>query len=394
MLKIALIFHSASNDNMGVGALSVSEVAILRGIAEARGIPVAITVIDSLAERPPYVTGADIRIRATRPLRKPLDFFRAVRAADLVIDIGGGDSFADIYGPRRLTQMLLMKYLTHLARRPLVLAPQTFGPFRHRLSTFLARQSIRLSAITTTRDSLSTACLREMGIKGEIIEASDVALRLPYDPPSPRSEGGPVRVGLNVSGLLMNGGYTGNNMFRLQMNYPQLIRDILRRFSDHPELCEIHLVPHVISWRSGGVEDDYAASLKLQKEFPSVTVAPGFTSPSEAKSYIAGMDFFMGARMHACIAAFSAGVPVVPMAYSRKFAGLFGALGYNETVDCTSQSAEEIMARVFDAYGRRAELVQSQKAALATGLEKLARYEAALGDLMVQMARQKGAPRA
>lgn len=394
MLKIALIFHSASNDNMGVGALSVSEVAILRGIAEARGIPVAITVIDSLAERPPYVTGADIRIRATRPLRKPLDFFRAVRAADLVIDIGGGDSFADIYGPRRLTQMLLMKYLTHLARRPLVLAPQTFGPFRHRLSTFLARQSIRLSAIITTRDSLSTACLREMGIKGEIIEASDVALRLPYDPPSPQSEGGPVRVGLNVSGLLMNGGYTGNNMFRLQMNYPQLIRDILRRFSDHPELCEIHLVPHVISWRGGGVEDDYAASLKLQKEFPSVTVAPGFTSPSEAKSYIAGMDFFMGARMHACIAAFSAGVPVVPMAYSRKFAGLFGALGYNETVDCTSQSAEEIMARVFDAYGRRAELVQSQKAALATGLEKLARYEAALGDLMVQMARQKGAPRA
>ncbi|MFU8778597.1 MAG: polysaccharide pyruvyl transferase family protein [Roseovarius sp.] len=124
----------------------------------------------------------------------------------------------------------------------------------------------------------------------------------------------------------------------------------------------------------------------MQKEFPSVTVAPGFTSPSEAKSYIAGMDFFMGARMHACIAAFSAGVPVVPMAYSRKFAGLFGALGYNETVDCTSQSAEEIMARVFDAYGRRAELVQSQKAALATGLEKLARYEAALGDLMVQMA--------
>ncbi|MBE0454283.1 MAG: polysaccharide pyruvyl transferase family protein [Roseovarius sp.] len=394
MLKIALIFHSASNDNMGVGALSVSEVAILRGIAEARGIPVAITVIDSLAERPPYVTGADIRIRATRPLRKPLDFFRAVRAADLVIDIGGGDSFADIYGPRRLTQMLLMKYLTHLARRPLVLAPQTFGPFRHRLSTFLARQSIRLSAIITTRDSLSTACLREMGIKGEIIEASDVALRLPYDPPSPQSEGGPVRVGLNVSGLLMNGGYTGNNMFRLQMNYPQLIRDILRRFSDHPELCEIHLVPHVISWRGGGVEDDYAASLKLQKEFPSVTVAPGFTSPSEAKSYIAGMDFFMGARMHACIAAFSAGVPVVPMAYSRKFAGLFGALGYNETVDCTSQSAEEIMARVFDAYRRRAELVQSQKAALATGLEKLARYEAALGDLMVQMARQKGAPRA
>ena len=387
MLTIALIFHSASNDNMGVGALSVSEVEILRRIAQARNIPLRIKVIDSIAERPPYITGADIEIRPTRPLRKPLDFFRAVRDSDLVIDIGGGDSFADIYGRRRLTQMFLMKYLTHLARRPLVLAPQTFGPFRHWLSTFLAQHTIRRCAITATRDRLSTTCLRDMGIKGEVVEASDVALRLPYTPPAPRPEDGPVRIGINVSGLLMNGGYTRNNMFGLKMDYPQLMRDILRRFAKHPEPCEIHLVPHVISWAGGGVEDDHAASLKLQEEFPTVTVAPTFASPSEAKSYIAGMDFFMGARMHACIAAFSSGVPVVPMAYSRKFAGLFGALGYDETVDCTTQTAEEILTRIFDAYARRADLAQAQKAALETGLEKLARYETALGDRMARLAR-------
>ncbi len=389
MLTIALILHSASNDNMGVGALSVSEVAILRQIAEARGIPITIKIIDGIAERPPYVTGEDVTIRPTRPLRKPLDFFRAVRDSDMVIDIGGGDSFADIYGRRRLTQMFLMKYLTHLARKPLVLAPQTFGPFRHRLSAFLARQTIRLSAITATRDGLSTACLRDMGIKGEVIEASDVALRLPYDPPPKRPAAGPVRIGINVSGLLMSGGYTRNNMFGLKMDYPQLIRDILQRFEEHPEPCEIHLVPHVISWTRGALEDDYAASVRLSEEFPSVTVAPTFTSPSEAKSYIAGMDFFMGARMHACIAAFSSGVPVVPMAYSRKFAGLFGALGYNETVDCTTQSAEDILTRIFYAFDQRSDLAQTRETALATGLEKLGQYEAALGDLMERLAKRR-----
>lgn len=387
MLTIALILHSANNDNMGVGALSVSEVAILRRIAEARNIPITIKVIDSISERPPYVTGEDVTIRPTRPLRKPLDFFRAVLDSDMVIDIGGGDSFADIYGRRRLTQMFLMKYLTHLAGKPLVLAPQTFGPFKHGLSAFLARQSVRLSAITSTRDNLSTVCLREMGTKAEIIEASDVALRLPYDPPSERPQGSPIRVGINVSGLLMSGGYSRNNMFGLRIDYPQLIRDILQRFDDHPEPCEVHLVPHVISWKRGALEDDYAASLKLQKTCPSVTVAPAFTSPSEAKSYIAGMDFFMGARMHACIAAFSSGVPVVPMAYSRKFAGLFGSLGYDETVDCTSQSAEEILTHIFDAFTRRRGLARAQKAAFETGLDKLSRYETALGDLMAQLAR-------
>ena len=389
MLKIALILHSASNDNMGVGALTVSEVAILRRIALARNITLKIKVIDGITERPPYVMGDDVEIRPTRPLRKPLDFFAVIRDSDIVIDIGGGDSFADIYGRRRLTQMFLMKYLTHIARKPLVLAPQTFGPFTHGLSTFLARQTIRLSAITATRDSLSTACLREMGIAGDIIEASDVALRLPYEPPPSRPKGGPIKIGLNVSGLLMSGGYSRNNMFGLQMDYPHLMRNIVQRFADHPDDCEVHLVPHVISWQRGALEDDYAASVKLSEEFPCVTVAPAFTSPSEAKSYIADMDFFMGARMHACIAAFSSGVPVVPMAYSRKFAGLFGALGYDETVDCTTQSADEILTRIFDAYERRADLIRAQEAALKIGLEKLGRYEEALGDLMEKLVRKR-----
>ena len=208
MLKIALIFHSASNDNMGVGALSVSEVAILRRLAQDRGLDLHITVIDGAAQRPPYVTGADITIRYTRPLRKPVDFFRAVRAADLVIDIGGGDSFADIYGRRRLTQMFVMKYLTHLARKPLVLAPQTFGPFRHSLSTFLARHTIRRSAPSPPR---ATACRPPACARWASRQRSSrprrgaaPALRSPPE----RPEGGPVRVGINVSGLLMSGGYT------------------------------------------------------------------------------------------------------------------------------------------------------------------------------------------
>jgi len=388
MLKVALILHSASNDNMGVGALSVSEVEILRRIARERGIAISIEIIDSLTERPPYVTGDDIEIRTARPLRKPLEFFSIVRGNNLVIDIGGGDSFADIYGNRRLTQMLLMKYLTHLARKPLILAPQTFGPFRHRLSAFLARQTVRCSAITSTRDDLSTTCLREMGFAGDIIRASDVALRLPYNLPAERPPSGPVKIGVNISGLLMSGGYTRNNMFGLKIDYSHLMRDVLRHFVNHPDGCEVHLVPHVISWQRGTLEDDYAASVLLSNEFPSVKVAPAFTSPSEAKSYIANMDFFMGARMHACVAAFSSGVPVVPMAYSRKFAGLFGSLGYNETVDCTVQTAEEIQNQIFDAYARRSDLAEMQKTALKEGLDRLGRYEVALGDLIEKLAQK------
>jgi polysaccharide pyruvyl transferase WcaK-like protein len=391
MLNIALIFHSARNANLGVGALTVSEVEIIRRIASARDIPVHIDVIDSIAEGPICVSGPDVTVRETRILRRPLQVFVIIRKADLVIDIGAGDSFADIYGSGRLIRLFMMKYMAHLAGRPLVLAPQTFGPFVKRLSRFFAVQSIKRAAIVATRDKLSTDCARDLGYRGAVIEASDVALRLPYTAPAPRVAGAPIRVGLNVSGLLMVGGYDRRNMFGLQMDYPALVREIIRRFQAHPDGCEVHLVPHVILREAsregmGGIEDDYSASLDLAKEFPGVQVAPAFATPSEAKSYIAGLNFFMGARMHACIAAFSSGVPVVPMAYSRKFAGLFGSLGYAKTVDCTTESSDAIIVQIFNAYEDRAKLAEDVQVALGHGLEKLGAYETALGDLMSRLA--------
>ena len=145
-------------------------------------------------------------------------------------------------------------------------------------------------------------------------------------------------------------------------------------------------MPHVIV-RSGSMtgEDDYRASMALAAEFPGTVLAPAFTSPSEAKTYIAGMDFFMGARMHACIAAFSAGVPVIPMAYSRKFAGLFGSIGYGRTVDCTTESGAAILDKIMVGYAGRVDLAAEADMALKTGLEMLSRYEAALKAVILQL---------
>lgn len=390
MITVGLLFHSAKNDNLGVGALTVSEVAIIRSLARARGLDVHIVVLDSFGPRLPCVEGADITVMSLRPMRRPWSAVRVLWGCDVVIDIGGGDSFADIYGWKRFAKMHLMKYLTHLLGKPLVLAPQTIGPFSSPTRKAIAAHSIARSALVVTRDRMSTDAVREMGVDRQIIEASDVALRLPFTPPAPCPAGGPVRVGLNVSGLLMNGGYTGANMFGLRVNYGQLMRAIISAFRQHPDGCEIHLVSHVIGWLRGGVEDDYQASLDLAAAFPGVQVAPAFATPSEAKSYIAGFDFFMGARMHACIAAFSAGVPVVPMAYSRKFAGLFGALGYDHTVDCTVDDLETILARVLEAYERRVVLAEEAKDALALGLRKLEGYETALGDIMEKTLAERG----
>jgi polysaccharide pyruvyl transferase WcaK-like protein len=381
-IRVCLIMHSTRSDNLGVGALTLSEVAILRDIAARIGRAVEITVLDWKDARTPYVSGPDIRVIDLdgRFLINPAGFFAAVRRADLVIDIGAGDSFADIYGAARLKRIFAMKFLTHIARTPLVVAPQTIGPFTRGWSKRLARLSLNRSALVATRDAKSTAALAGLGYRGPVVEASDVALRLPYDPPGPRAES-PLRVGINVSGLLMAGGYTGKNELGIALDYPALIRDLIAAFQARG--AEVHLVPHVIV-RAGRMirEDDRRTTEALAEEFPGSMLAPAFESPSEAKTYISGLDFFMGARMHACIAAFSSGVPVVPMAYSRKFAGLFGALGYDHTVDCTAETQAAIQDKILAAFEARAVLTAEAKAALARGRAKLALYEAALQRLM------------
>jgi len=378
--------HATRSDNLGVGALSVSEVEILREIARDLGREIDITILDFKDAREPYVTGDDITVRDMdgKLMKSPRGFFAIARASDVVIDIGGGDSFADIYGSGRLKRMFWLKYLTHIARTPLVMAPQTIGPFTKGWSSALAKVSMRRCAIVASRDALSTKAAADMG-QSRVIEASDVALRLPYTSPAPR-DGGPIKVGINVSGLLMGGGYTGKNEFGLQMDYPSLIDDLIGYFQAHADGCEVHLVPHVIV-RSGPMtgEDDYRASEALAAKFPGTVLAPAFDTPSQAKSYIAGLDFFMGARMHACIAAFSSGVPVIPMAYSRKFEGLFGTLGYTRTVDCTSQSSDTIRAAIEQGYADRALLRTEAEAALAQGLDKLGLYQRALRDLLASV---------
>ena len=392
-LTIGLLWHSVNSDNLGVGALTVSQIEILKAAAAEIGVELNFRVLGWKDQRPVYVSAANIEnvpLR-TRDLVPVVGGFAAeARRCDIVLDIGAGDSFSDIYGVSRFIKTMSAKFLVLAARRPLVFSPQTLGPYERPWARRLALVALRRARAVFTRDALSTGFAREIGFEGALREATDVALRLPYeahatDAPSD----GKIRFGLNVSGLLLNGGWTGANEFKLVTDHGELIRSIIAEFAARDD-CEMHLVGHVIS-DGQPIEDDQRAAARLGEEFPQVIVAPKFASPSEAKSYISGMDFFAGARMHACIAAFSSGVPVVPMAYSRKFAGLFGTLGYERTVDCRSDDAETILAALRDGFENRAALKAEVEAALTRGRARLDEYQAVLAEILREVAAEKAA---
>jgi polysaccharide pyruvyl transferase WcaK-like protein len=373
------MWHSLGSGNLGVGALTESNIAIVRGVAERMGLRVCFVVLGTSEATVPELArelaaaGHELQVRRIRVFRR--DFRDAVRACDLVLDIGEGDSFADLYGFKRFMFYWLSKNIVCSLGKPLILSPQTIGPFDGWLARALARQVMRRCAKVFARDKLSSDYLRQLGIQSNVDEAIDVAFRLPFTRPE-RVADGKLRVGVNVSGLLFNGGYTGGNQFGLSIDYAAALRSLLARLTVHPGL-EVHLVSHVIEPHMP-VEDDVLAAQRLAAEFPGVVVAPTFRRPSEAKSYIAGMDFFTGARMHACIAAFSAGVPVVPMAYSRKFNGLFGTLGYGYVADCKALSNQGLVDSIMAGLSDLGPVRDGVERGLAQVSDRLARYELAL----------------
>src|SRR3546814_5142573 len=68
---------------------------------------------------------------------------------------------------------------------------------------------------------------------------------------------------------------------------------------------------------------------------------------------MSSLDYLVAGRMHACIAAFSSGTPVMPVAYSRKFSGLFGTLGYDFLLPVRGMDTQAALDFLMEGLGKR-----------------------------------------
>ncbi|HLZ75497.1 polysaccharide pyruvyl transferase family protein [Phenylobacterium sp.] len=356
-ISIGLLWHSVNSGNLGVGALTVSNIALARRAAAAAGLEPRFHILGFVDPAVPhYVSGPDIDDLAinTRAMLPGGTYWRTLADLDCVLDIGGGDSFADIYGLKRFGFLWLSKIMAIARRVPLGLSPQTIGPFNRQPQTFLAAHAMQRAAFVMARDPLSLDVARRMAPETPVSQAVDVAFALPFESRQ-KANATVVEVGLNVSGLLFNGGYSGANEFGMQVDYAAYTRRLIAALLERPNVS-VKLICHVNS-DVLPQDDDGRVADRLATEFPEAERVPNFTSPSAAKSYISGLDFLVAGRMHACIAAYSSGVAVVPVAYSRKFIGLFeGLLGYPHIVPVTGLDTDTALKFTLDSFDDREKL--------------------------------------
>ena len=294
-------------------------------------------------------------------------YLKPIQNADIIGSLAGGDSFSDIYGLRRFFYVSLPQLLVLLLDKPLVLLPQTLGPLNGRVARTVGGFIMRRAKRVYARDQESLDEVRHLMGRNHSKLAFSYDMAFLLEPVAPLNKPGwlankgptPPLVGLNVSGLLYMGGYTRNNMFGLKSDYRELVRQIIGYFIEQKG-AQVVLVPHVFG---GGddLESDVAAGAAIYEELGSqyhgkLQLISEEYDEHEMKHLIGQCDFFLGSRMHSCIAALSQGVPAVGLAYSKKFLGVLRTIGAERlVVDLRELDAKKIMALVEAAYMSREE---------------------------------------
>ena len=294
------------------------------------------------------------------PLKKFLLYNRYANKISMVAAINGGDGFSDIYGEAIFHQRLPETNYAMENSIPLVLLPQTVGPFEIKECITQAKEILKYASIVYVRDDCFVQELKDMGAKYEL--SNDLSY---YMKPEPWdiSIDTDNAIGINVSGLAWdNKFHTLAGQFE---NYPQLMEGIVKMFQKRGKT--VYLISHSYNYNMPEPEnDDLKAARELYNSLDDksnvVLIDKDLISP-QVKYVISRMSYFVGTRMHANFAAIFSKVPLFGLAYSYKFKGAFENNGiFNRTATINNINTGEvgcIISKIEEAY--REDVLYKQK---------------------------------
>ena len=404
--RLALFGAAPDTPNMGVSALFHSAIA---GIAKHLD-PIEFVVFDNGWGRRDTtfeVTGRSIRLirfgaRGGRryyrqenlatmhvasrlgPLGARLnEGIRLIDSCDAVLDVSGGDSFSDIYGRERFDNVRRPKMIAINRSKPLILLPQTYGPYKSPAVRQLAASVVKESDMAWARDGDSYDGLK--GLLGDRFNPKyhrcgvDMAFGLKPRPAveelsdtlrgwiANKNSNVPI-VGFNISGLIHNSSDGGVATFGFKVDYRVTVAALLRELLDSTS-ARVILISHVMD-QPGHYESDQAACIAVADRLGSryasrVALSPATLDQSQVKWLISHVDWFCGTRMHSTIAALSSGIPTAAISYSDKTKGVFRTCDQDAYVlDPRELDSEVLMRGLTNAFHARDEARQSLQQAL------------------------------
>lgn len=236
-------------------------------------------------------------------------------------------------------------------QKPVLLFPNSVGPFRTWLGRSMAKLSLDSCDYLLIRDPISYGIVENLGFKSTKILTYDTALLFDQTAPLPIGVTLPHGLVLGVSA-----GVYSNSMSKAEVeNYitahAQALDSAIEKHG-----FKVAFLPHYISGFSG---DDLEISQKIiqQMRYKQNTDVIVTESVPEFKALLNRMSMVISSKMHPAILAVSAFVPVLSIVYDHKQTGFFQRL---DMIDCTLNiqevSTERLAAKIEDTWSQHEQL--------------------------------------
>lgn len=231
-------------------------------------------------------------------------FRQLLHQADLVVAIGG-----DNYCYQMGVGYYALDNLIAATGKPYLLLGASLEPSD--LKKGLA-DHLKCFTLITAREAITYEACCNAGLKN-VIYAPDSAFLLPCGT-APAVPGlvPENAVGINLSPLIIQSEKSGGIALK---NYQTLVERILNTTN-----LQIALVPHVV-WAGSDDRQPLNALYEQYKSSGRIFLVPD-ANCKDLKALISQLRFFVGARTHSTIAAYSTGVPTLVCGYSVKARGI------------------------------------------------------------------------
>lgn len=261
---------------------------------------------------------------------------------DIIIDLSG-DTLADSIGSVSIISIMGI-LIGILLNKPIVVFSQSIGPFK-KWSLTLARFCLNKVDLIIVREEITKKYLEKLKISSPIFLTADCAFILEtasYE----RVEEILSREGINIESNVFIG--ISPSFKQDSENYVSLIAQIIDYIIENLK-SKVIIIPHVVK--------DIFVSQKIHKKIinkDKVTLIKHDYSPEELKGIICLCDMFIGARMHANIAALSTHVPTVAIAWSHKYYGIMRQLGQEKYVfDFRTMTFRSLVSKIDELWSNR-----------------------------------------
>lgn len=271
----------------------------------------------------------------------------AIRSANAIVALGGGylNGKNNLGGNLNVYYLLLPVRLAQRLGKPVIFAPQSYGPFGNTWQIKKVQKTLNKAALIMVREQTSIDLLVRLGIQQSLLYKT-VDSGFAFTTP-PISDIRP-KFGIPKSTKIV--GVTARQWlpYKQQMVYERALAATIDHIQSHHKM-KVVLIPQVTS--AFQADDDRIVERRIADycdQTNQPVVIDRAINHHTLKALYGQLDYLIGTRFHSVIFGLTSGVPAIAIEYEHKTGGIMRDLGLDEWVRTINKVTADDLIQTFD----------------------------------------------